>query len=321
MFFKVARQGQNQWYWYLLTLFLAFFIGYGFIGALPLLGVAMAKGIALADLGSIPALAEAFADQKNLLLALMLFIFIPGVLFLWIGVKFFHKRPFKSILTAAPKFRWGRFWFGFAVIAIAVLAITAFDYYSNGEDYVLQFDAKKWIPLFIIGLLLFPIQTGFEEFVFRGYMMQGLGELVKNRWFPLIVTSLLFGLMHSFNPEVAEHGFFKMMPYYMGVGLFLGIITLLDNGLELAWGYHFANNFISSLLVTSPESAIQVDSILRTKEPADPAAMILPMLLGLLLTLGVFWLRYRWKNWGQLLAGKVETDHVIDSPSGNPRLV
>jgi membrane protease YdiL (CAAX protease family) len=48
--------------------------------------------------------------------------------------------------------------------------------------------------------------------------MQGFAAMVKNRWFPLIMTSILFGLMHSFNPEVKEFGFFTMMPQYIAFG-------------------------------------------------------------------------------------------------------
>ena len=41
------------------------------------------------------------------------------------------------------------------------------------------------------------------------------------------MTSVLFGLMHSFNPEVEEFGFFTMMPQYVAFGLIFGIITIL----------------------------------------------------------------------------------------------
>ena len=67
--------------------------------------------------------------------------------------------------------------------------------------------------------------------------MQGLGIMAKNRWVPLVVTSVLFGAMHFFNPEVDKLGY-GIMVYYMGTGFFLGIMTLMDEGLELALGFH-----------------------------------------------------------------------------------
>ncbi len=335
MFFKVARPGQNQWYWYILGLLVVFFIGTT-IGSIPLIIVTFLKVGGSESLSSITQFSDAlnntlsalanpieamlvFNNDKNLFLLLQLLGFVGGALFLWLWIKFVHKRRFTTLLTAAPKFRWNRFWFAFGIIALALIAFTVFGYYSAPEDYIVQFELRKWIPLFLIGLIFLFIQTGFEEWIFRGYLMQGLGELTKTRWFPLVVTSVMFGLMHGLNPEVMEHGFFKMMPYYVGVGLFLGVVTLLDNGLELAWGYHFANNFIGSLLITAPESALQTNSILRTKEPMDPVGELLPMFATLVVALGIFWFRYRWKNWGNLLAGTVDKTSVIHS-HGQPRL-
>ena len=79
---------------------------------------------------------------------------------------------------------------------------------------------------------------------------------------PLLVTSVLFGLMHAANPEVEKMGFIIML-YYIGTGLFLGILTLMDEGLELALGFHAANNLIGALLLTSDWSALQTNSLLK----------------------------------------------------------
>ena len=80
--------------------------------------------------------------------------------------------------------------------------------------------------------------------------MQGFGNLARNKWFPLVMTSLVFGLMHIFNPEVSKMGYIVLV-YYIGTGLFLGLMTLMDEGLELALGFHAANNLIGALLVTT----------------------------------------------------------------------
>ena len=80
--------------------------------------------------------------------------------------------------------------------------------------------------------------------------MQGLGLVMRNAWFPLLFTSITFGLMHIANPEVEKLGY-SLLIYYIGTGLFLGITTLMDDGLELALGFHTANNLFTALLVTS----------------------------------------------------------------------
>ena len=97
---------------------------------------------------------------------------------------------------------------------------------------------------------MMPLQTGFEEVFFRAYLMQAVGLTVRNAWLPLVFTSVTFGLMHLANPEVEKLGYMLLI-YYIGTGFFLGITTLMDDGIELALGFHTANNLFTALLVTS----------------------------------------------------------------------
>ena len=74
-----------------------------------------------------------------------------------------------------------------------------------------------------------------------------------------MITSILFGVFHSANPEVSEMGY-SLMVFYIGTGLLLGIMTLMDDGIELALGFHFGNNLLAATLVTSDWSALQTDA-------------------------------------------------------------
>ena len=91
--------------------------------------------------------------------------------------------------------------------------------------------------------------------------MQGFAVLLRNRWFSLVMTSVLFGLMHSLNPEVKEFGFLTMMPQYILFGLIFGVITILDDGIEAAMGAHAANNIFLCILVTNKASALQTPAL------------------------------------------------------------
>ena len=51
--------------------------------------------------------------------------------------------------------------------------------------------------MFFIAIIFVPLQTSLEEYVFRGYLMQGIGGIIKNKWIPLLTTSLLFGFLVS----------------------------------------------------------------------------------------------------------------------------
>jgi hypothetical protein len=152
---------------------------------------------------------------------------------------------------------------------------------------------------------MIPIQTSCEEYVFRGYLMQGFGNLARNKWFPLVMTSSIFGLMHIANPEVTKMGYIVLV-YYIGTGFFLGILTLMDEGMELSLGFHAANNLIGALLVTADWSVFQTHSIL--KDISDPSAgfdVILPVLILYPILLFIFAKKYNWINWKEKLTGKI----------------
>ena len=145
--------------------------------------------------------------------------------------------------------------------------------------------------------------------LFRGYLMQGLGVLAKNRWLPLIFTSTLFGLMHIANPEIGKLGY-MLMVYYIGTGFLLGIMTLMDEGLELALGFHAANNLIAALLLTADWTAFQTNSILKDISVPEMSNLevFFPVFVIYPLILIVFSKKYQWTDWKEKLFGSVTAD-------------
>ena len=257
--------------------------------------------------------------SKNFWLAVNLlpFAILLGLLFLL--VKFLHQRSILSLTTSRSKVDWKRVFFSFSLIVIITISTFALSYYSDPSQVVWQFDPVKFSILLIISLLLFPLQIGLEEYLFRGYIMQHLGVFVKNRWFPLILTSVLFGVFHGANPEVAEMGWIIMI-FYIGTGLLLGIMTLMDEGLELALGFHFGNNLMAAILVTSSWSALQTDALfMYTAEEATSEVLeiIIPVLVVYPVILLIMAKKYKWKNWKEKLFGKVTPPEMIENTQTN----
>jgi uncharacterized membrane protein len=148
-----------------------------------------------------------------------------------------------------------------------------------------------------------PIQTTAEELIFRGYLMQGFYNLSLNKWFPLLMTSLIFGTMHIMNPEVEKLGYIILV-YYVGSGLFLGIITLMDEGTELALGFHAANNIVASLLITTDFTVFQTHSIFKDiSEPSINFEVFFPVFILFPLLIYFFSKKYKWNNWNEKLIG------------------
>lgn len=239
-------------------------------------------------------------NNSTLFFALLMFVFtLLGIVL----VLKIHQQSFKSLVTGRKIISIKRILFSFAVVGGFIVISTTVDYFVNPSDYLWNFNWKLFSILLVIAVLMLPIQTSVEELIFRGYLMQGFGIISNTRWLPLVLTSFLFGAMHFSNPEIQEFGIYAKL-FYIGTGLFLGIITLMDDGMELALGFHAANNLISALLVTAHYSVIQTDAILKqVSEPAVGATILLPLLIIYPILLFLFAKKYQWTHWKERLLG------------------
>ncbi len=231
------------------------------------------------------------------------FVILLGGLFFW--VRYVHQQSLLSLTTSRKKVDWSRVLFIFTLMSLFIIISTYAAYLVKPEIYEVNFEPTSFIILACVSLVLIPIQTSFEEYLFRGYLMQGLGLAFRNKWLPLILTSVLFGVMHAANPEVEKIGAILMV-YYIGTGLFLGIITLMDEGLELALGFHAANNLITVLLVTADWTALQTDSIfIDVSEPSAGFDILLPVLIVFPIFLFILSKKYKWTGWKDKLMGAI----------------
>ncbi len=241
--------------------------------------------------------------DSNLLLFLLLISFVFALIGLYFVVEKLHHQRFITIITSRKKIDWKRVFFAFGLWVIFSSTLIVISYFVDASEMKLQFNLIPFLILAAITLLLMPIQTTTEELVFRGYLMQGFFNLAKNKWFPLLMTSVIFGTMHIFNPEVQKMGYLILI-YYIGTGLFLGIITLMDEGTELALGFHAANNMTAALLITSDFTVFQTHSIFKDlSEPSIDYEAFLPVFVIYPILIFVFSKIYKWKNWNQKLIG------------------
>lgn len=297
--------GNNHWAIYVLGVFSAI-MGYfvcQIILFVPLIAVAMKNGITLPEMQAHPEMLfdpDKIGINKNVLLAMLFGMFVFAIAGLLIVIKKVHHKSIKSVITAYDSIRFKRFFFAFGLWSVFIIILTIIQYFIDKESFTLQFKPFDFFILLIICVTLLPIQTSTEEIIFRGYLMQGLSQVFKNGIIPLIITSLMFGIMHMNNPEAKAYGWLTMLPYYSLFGFFLGAITLLDEGLELALGIHCANNLITGLLVSSPNGVLKTDSIFAVTAE-NPSGELLTWFIIASLTFIIFWQKYRWKNFNLLI--------------------
>ncbi|MEW6404007.1 MAG: type II CAAX endopeptidase family protein [Chloroflexota bacterium] len=252
-FLEMARTGKNDWWRYLLSLpgILLIWLSVGSVPVVLLVFYVMGDGnpgTNVTDTGfvGIPVLLDFVATMLT---------FIPFIVATLLAVRFIHARPLRTLVTAAPRIRWGRIlagaavWFGLA----ALISILEASLYPG--RYVLTFQPAALAVYAVVALILIPIQTSSEELFFRGYLLQWTGLLLKNRWVLAIINGALFLLPHVLNPEMGVDGVLVGLSYF-AFGFFLALVTLRDNGMELALGVHAANNLYTAILANYTVTAI-----------------------------------------------------------------
>lgn len=310
MYIKQAFNVKHNWWLYIAGLAIIFIAV--LLGQIPYTVILISKALESgSDLQNLDLNQAMNLLESNLNLFLMLLSYAAGLLGVLFVVKYLHEQSLRSLTTSRSKIDWRRFGFAFLFWGIISSTMVLIDHYMYPEHYEFNFKLVPFLILAAIALVLVPLQTSFEEYLFRGYLMQGLGVLCKNKWVPLIVTSSLFGLLHIANPEIEKLGYILLV-HYIGTGFFLGIITLMDEGLELALGFHAANNLFTALLVTADWTAFQTHSILR--DVSDPdisnSEVFASVLIIYPILIFIFAKVYKWNNWKDKLAGSVTKDPV-----------
>lgn len=280
------------------------------IGGIPIF-IAYANKVAtnpeiIAELKANPSDLSVLGLDPNISLLIMLFPFLAGLLTFLLLIKPLNNRTLRQTVNGTSVIRWNRF-FVSALVWIGLSAAYLFIYKGiDPSNFTINNKSFTLLILSGIAVLFLPFQAAFEEVLFRGYLMQGFAVIAMNRWFPLIMTSLLFGLMHAFNPEIKEFGFFIMMPQYILFGLLFGITTILDDGIEIALGAHTANNVFMSIMVTNSSSVLQAPALFEQKH-IDPWIDFGGLVISALLFLTVMRMIYKWDDI-HVLWGKVNKD-------------
>lgn len=303
MFIENAKQGSNGFWLYVAGIILVI-IG-ATIGGIPAAFVISSASLTSSatpeEISSLNF--EALGVDLNLGLFVSLLQFVAGVLALWFVIVRIHDRGFKSLITPFKKVNYNKILFAAGLWFALNLGIELIMYFMNPELYQLQFEPIKFLILISICFLVLPLQTSLEELLMRGYLMQGIGMRFGYRVVPLIITSVIFGLLHILNPEIDKYGLGIMMTYYIGFGLAAAIFTLMDESLEIALGLHWANNFFGSVFVTFEGSALRTYAIFKIEE-INPQLMLMGWIPMITIYGIIMAKKYKWSSWKARLIGK-----------------
>ena len=290
-FLDNAKTGKNNWWRYVLTIGLT--AGISFIMTFVIFMIAIVLYIKLLPAGvsaNFLSNVSEFAYNPFVLITMTgAFYGISGFIF-YVCVRFLHKKRFLSIINAVSSLRWKMLLKGMGLWSLLLFIFSLPELIFSPSSYHFTFDPQNYGLLLVLCLLVFPFQASLEEFIFRGYLMQGFSLLTKKPWIPLLVTSIIFGLMHYWN-GTGNVAIAIVISTFI-IGLMLGIITLGENGIETAMGIHIANNLYVALIFNSADSGIPNAPAIVTSQPTDPFLGIPFMILMALLAITIlFWNR------------------------------
>ena len=304
MFIQNALKVKNNIWRYALGIFIIFIFTQ--IGSIPFI-IAIFNKVGLEGAANLdPSKMMTILENSNLTFFYTLLTFFVGFIGFLIVIKYLHNQSFLSITTSRKTIDYKRILTSFTAISTILVLNILFSFFISPDDYILQFNLNDFLILLLIAVIFIPVQTSLEEYVFRGYLMQGLGVMFNNKWLPLILTSFSFGFLHFYNPEIMKLGSILLV-HYVATGLFLGILTLMDDGMELALGFHAGNNLLIALIVTADWTVFQTTSILKyIGEPNVINQSLFSLSIIYPILLFYFSRKYNWTNWKGKLTGKVK---------------
>lgn len=386
MFFKKAFNNFNHWWRYVIVI-IAVSVGY-FVGQFPFL-LAVVRSIGEDESIGSDKLDQFLANpdfslvgiNSNMGFALLLMMFVGALTAFFFIFKPLHRREFRTLVTTKSSINWNKIFFGFLVFLGLGLILELVIFFMHPGDYYFQFDFKMFIPLLILSAFLLPVQTSFEELIFRGYFLQGIAVLKvnsiinalfslsvgyglynylnnhaifnsiddlykfyillaiaiflsvciflivdrliknffeeKNHWlnknykiFPIIITAVLFGLVHSMNPEIEKFGYGIMQTYYISAGLMLAIVTVMDDSLELALGIHAATNFTGAVFIGYENAAVQTESLFVHTNLSPYVATIGFIIISIIFIL-IAKFKYKWGSFVKIFEQIDQSEDIV----------
>ena len=179
------------------------------------------------------------ADRTSIQELIISFLdFLGTFLVLWLFMKFLDKERFIK-LGFQIKGRFKEFAIGLGIgiliMSVGYLLLLSLDEITFQK---INFDTKETI----ISILLFIIVAIVEETLLRGYVLRNL-MLSFNKYIALIISSILFSLLHGFNPNI---DLFALTNLFLA-GIFLGLSYIHTKNLWFPIALHLSWNLFQTL--------------------------------------------------------------------------
>lgn len=275
-FLDYAARGKNAWWRYVLGWLVALFF------ALVICVVLLIPPIVLGWFPSDPAQLQ---SPKNP----VIFFSIIGISFVALLGGFAAVAPLlhgKSPLDLLGSWAWSDVATGVGIWLVVLMVTTGIAYAMRPDGFTVTLQGMTLAGVLVTVVALI-IQTFAEEYVFRGYLTQGLWLGTKNIATASLISGLLFGAMHIPNgiPQAIWATVF---------GIVLSVVAIRTGSIAFGAGLHAINNIFGAVIVVSGEDVFAGAPALLTQ--TTPDLFWWDVGAGMALLLGVAWLILRLKK-------------------------
>lgn len=264
LFGSITEGQRRTWLWAVPVLVVVFMIGGQILTLLPakLLGLITRENV------------ETY--PQVLFLIIGSFAMVALIFVLWI--RLFERRPLASAGLAlddnSSKNYARGFLYGLLMAASVVAVVWMLGGYAIESEG--RLGAADLVPIFVL-LFAFVLQSGTEEFVFRGWMMGRIAER-WGLWAGVIGNSVVFSLMHLDSDALAALGASGIAIFAFGTMLFSIFLSLLAIREKSIWGaaaWHAAWNWMFITWFGLPTTGIELGlAPLATDLMATPEAAV-----------------------------------------------
>ena len=163
-----------------------------------------------------------------------------------LAVRLVQERPAGSLSSVTGRVRWS--WLGRCLaVAVPAIVLVVAGAWWLAPDVGATAAWGGWERFALSAVLLLPLvvaQSAAEEYMFRGWMLQAFGNLLRNPLVPIVVQALLFAALHGWG---TPWGFLDLTWF----GVLAGWLCVRTGGIEAAVALHVANNGVMMALAAA----------------------------------------------------------------------
>jgi hypothetical protein len=135
--------------------------------------------------------------------------------------------------------------------AVVLVYAVALAVWSTAYDARPGLPPGTWALLLVPAILGLIVQTGAEELLFRGYILQQLAARFRSPVIWAFLPALTFGLLHFDTGRLGGMAIWAVAATTL-FGLMAADLTARTGNLGAAWGLHFGNNAFGILILGTP---------------------------------------------------------------------